>query len=244
VLSNGTATLSVLASVFAFFSKLIESGSGLKDLVEKLSRREGVTSSIIYFTIHPIPLKITGEELIEIIEELIGRVGTIEESASALLRRTVIIGKSRFQLEVQVTRLVDVLSYETLYDELVNVMQGGAGDNALIEEEELIKELGIDKASLENVVDATVIIYPEKVKFNDVHTLITVLVDGIKQILGSEGVVVKIRVSSRDDRVLNAMLKKLSPLGVPVYRGEHTLTVVLYLPTQIVNTKVFKVIYG
>jgi hypothetical protein len=146
--------------------------------------------------------------LLKIIDELISRVGKIEEGVGGLLRKTAIIGKSRFQLEVQVTRLGDVLSYETLYDEFVNAMQGEAGYIAPIADEELIEELGIEKASLENVVDATLIIYPEKAKFDDVYTLIKVLFDGVTQSLASERAVVKIRIFTRDNRVLNARARR------------------------------------
>ena len=214
-------------------------------LLKELGRSKGFRSEV-YFTFFK-PRIAREDEFIEIIRELVSNIGEIEEPTGVSLARKIVvnIGKSKFQLEILVTKLNDVLFYEKLYNELIDVMQGGTEYTATMADDELIDELGIERASLEDIVDATLVIYPEeKVRPDDLYTLIKTLYDRVPRDLGTERAVVKIRISAKDNKALNSIYKKLSSLNISMYRGENNLTVVLHSPPQILDEEVYKVIFS
>lgn len=228
-----------LGDIFAeHFKKWFE------EKIEELAKSKGITLSVIYFTVFK-PKIINEHEFIEIVNEIISKIGKIKEDMlDESSRKIVIVGKSQFLLQAFVTKLSDILLYENMYSEFIDAVLGVTEYTKSLTDEELTEELEIEGERLEEIIDATLIIHPlENAKSDDVYILIKTVYDEISQNLSSERIIEKIRVFSKDGKALNAKGKKLSTYGVSVYRGEGKLTAILYLPSQILNKEIYKVVY-
>jgi len=246
---DGGATLHVTKDIGIEIGTEVLKKSLIDYLTETLSKYKGTRQSIIYFTIYR-PITTRENELIEILRELMSEVGKVEGHIEETYPHTMIIniGKSRFHLIITVTKLGDILFYDELTNIFIDEVQGVIESPTLTTDDELLEALGIEKADLEDVVDATLVIQPEeKARSDDVYALISFLYDVAVQNLSSERVVVKIVIYTKDAKATNNIfniLKKLSSSDISLYKSENKLTVVLSKPTQILNKQIYKDIYG
>jgi len=241
-------------------SKILER---IDTVLETLSQRQKALVSLIYITI--FRPRASESELRAFIEKVAGSVGRVDESASELqvpeeeqgYGIPLIVGKSRFRLQLFITRLSDILFYEAMYRRLLDAIEGEAegGTTELGVEivKELAEELGVeadgeDKEVLEEVADVTVAVRTEgRVRTEDVYSLVSTVVDESNLLLRPRGIVAKIRVIGYgNEKKLDEIEKKLRERGVSVYRSREkpVLTAVLTHLTQILDKEVYSIIYG
>jgi hypothetical protein len=221
----------------------------IEDFVEKLSRDKGIIATVIYFTI--FKPKIFEDDIERFITSTINKIGGIKSFEEEPFRDAIHIGKSRFWLWSSITKIRDVIFYETLFSELINAIEGEEKYQETELDKELVKELGVKEDALEEINDVTLVICPdpERVRVEDVHLLIKTLFDEAVIFLASQRIALKIKIFGyKKERALNAIEGRLRRLGVLIYRGEKSeekpVLTVVPTPSQALEKGLYEAIYS
>jgi hypothetical protein len=222
----------------------------IEEQIEKHVLERKTMESVIYFTMfNPRVSSIDVNEFLENIANSAGQKVPVEVFSQNIYLQ---VGKSKFVIDAYTTKLGDILFYDAMYQKLLDALEGGEAQYEVnaIENKELAHEFGIDDSRyLEKISDITVIILPfGRPRAEDVYKLIQVIYDKGGQDLGTDRAIAKITIyAPPGSRELNDIEKKLRDLRVRVYRLSNKiekLVVVLSTPSQILNGKVYKAIYG
>jgi hypothetical protein len=221
-----------------------------EEQIEKRVLERKTMESVIYFTMfNPRVSSIDVNELLENIANSAGQRIPVEVFSRNIYLQ---VGKSKFVIDAYTTKLGDILFYDAMYQKLLDALEGGEApyEVDVIEDKDLAREFGIDDSRyLEKISDITVIILPiGRPRAEDVYKLIQVIYDKGGQDLGTDRAVAKITIYAPPrSGELNDIEKKLRDLRVRLYRLSdeiEKLVVVLTTPSQILNDKVYRAIYG
>jgi hypothetical protein len=234
------------------FKDLIKEGlrKVIEEQIEKRVLERKTMESTIYFTMfNPRVSLIDVNEFLENIANCAGQKVPVKGFSRNIYLQ---VDKSMFVIDAYTTKLGDILFYDAMYQKLLDALEGGEAPYEVnaIENKDLAHEFGIDDSRyLEKISDITVIILPiGRPRADDVYKLIQVIYDKGGQDLGTDRAVAKITIyAPPKSGELNGIEKKLRDLRVRLYRLSdkiEKLAVVLTTPSQILNGKVYRAIYG
>lgn len=203
--------------------------------------RSGSTESLIFFSVF-LREYVTEDDVENFVSDVVSKF-TCEEAGPEFNReeRLLCIGKTKFRMLSWSTRIADLLLGESLFREMVSVLED-SDEDVEYSLEDVLEEFG--ESDLSKITDFTIMINPVNPKPGDVGEFIRRLYDMTYSGFEVSQISVKIVVYAPEKRLSNIGRYLVKHFGaqLQMYLGENKLTVILK-PSQVIDPRIYEIIY-